>query len=67
MLIVASQPSYAQDLGVGVVEHGLYGSLLNALGGAIGCLGAFPCLPCPNPFREVNQGEDDSSFRRTAF
>lgn len=50
------QPSYAQDLGVGVVQHGVYGSLLNVLGSAIGCMGAFPCVPCPNPFREVNQG-----------
>jgi regulator of protease activity HflC (stomatin/prohibitin superfamily) len=50
------QPSCAQDLGVGVIQHGIYGSLLNALGSAIGCLGAFPCVPCPNPFREVNQG-----------
>jgi len=50
------QPSYAQDLGVGIVQHGVYGSLLNVLGSVIGCMGAFPCIPCPNPFREVNQG-----------
>ena len=43
-------------MGVGGVEHGIYGSLLNVLGSAIGCLGAFPCMPCPNPFREVHQG-----------
>ncbi len=50
------QPSYAQDMGVGGVEHGIYGSLLNILGAAIGCIGAIPCMPCPNPFREVHQG-----------
>jgi hypothetical protein len=50
------QPSYAQDLGVGVVTHGIYGSLLNGLGSIIGCIGAVPCCPCPNPYREVNQG-----------
>ncbi|KAG8798641.1 hypothetical protein FRC16_006827 [Serendipita sp. 398] len=50
------QPSYAQDLGVGVVTHGLYGSCLNALGSCIGAIGAIPCCPCPNPFHEVVQG-----------
>jgi len=40
------QPSYAQDMGLGDVKHGLYGSLLNALGVVIGCLGAIPCCPC---------------------
>ncbi|KAG8792924.1 hypothetical protein FRC17_008513, partial [Serendipita sp. 399] len=32
------QPSYAQDLGVGVVTHGLYGSCLNGLGSIIGAI-----------------------------
>ncbi|KAF8908378.1 hypothetical protein CPB85DRAFT_1376425 [Mucidula mucida] len=50
------QPSYAQDLGTGEVTHGIYGSLLQCLGSIVGCLGAVPCCPCPNPFREVNQG-----------
>ncbi|KAH7098765.1 hypothetical protein BKA62DRAFT_353858 [Auriculariales sp. MPI-PUGE-AT-0066] len=50
------QPSYAQDMGLGEVKHGVYGSMLNALGSVIGCLGAVPCLPCPNPFRSVDQG-----------
>ncbi|KAH9854975.1 hypothetical protein C2E23DRAFT_883515 [Lenzites betulinus] len=50
------QPSYAQDLGTSEVTHGVYGSLLNALGSCIGLLGAVPCCPCPNPFREVQQG-----------
>ncbi|KZS91242.1 hypothetical protein SISNIDRAFT_456841 [Sistotremastrum niveocremeum HHB9708] len=50
------QPSYAQDLGTGGVTHGLYGSLLNVLGDCVGCVGAIPCCPFPNPFRNVQQG-----------
>ncbi|KAF8645795.1 hypothetical protein AX16_007576 [Volvariella volvacea WC 439] len=50
------QPSYAQDLGTGEVTHGIYGTLLQGLGSLIGFFGAFPCCPCPNPFREVHQG-----------
>ncbi|CAA7258527.1 unnamed protein product [Cyclocybe aegerita] len=50
------QPSYAQDLGTGGVTHGVYGSLLQGLGSIVGFFGAIPCCPCPNPFREVNQG-----------
>ncbi|KAJ7636517.1 hypothetical protein FB45DRAFT_906756 [Roridomyces roridus] len=50
------QPSYAQDLGLGEVTHGLYGSLLNGLGSIVGVCGMIPCCPFPNPFREVQQG-----------
>ncbi|KAF9516787.1 hypothetical protein BS47DRAFT_1340421 [Hydnum rufescens UP504] len=50
------QSSYAQDLGSGGVEHGVYGNFINGLGSCIGCFGAMPCLPLPNPFREVQQG-----------
>lgn len=50
------QPSYAQDLGTGEVTHGIYGSLLQGLGECVGFLGAIPCCPCPNPFRNVHQG-----------
>ncbi|KLO08448.1 hypothetical protein SCHPADRAFT_908625 [Schizopora paradoxa] len=50
------QQSYAQDLGTGEVEHGVYGSLLNVLGDCVGCLGAIPCCPFPNPYRNVGQG-----------
>ncbi|KAF7300904.1 PHB domain-containing protein [Mycena kentingensis (nom. inval.)] len=50
------QPSYAQDLGLGEVTHGIYGSLLNGLGAIIGLCGMVPCCPAPNPFREVQQG-----------
>lgn len=50
------QPSYAQDLGTGEVTHGIYGSLIQGLGCMVGFVGAFPCCPCPNPFRNVQQG-----------
>nr|GAT52644.1 predicted protein [Mycena chlorophos] len=50
------QPSYAQDLGLGEVTHGIYGSLLNGLGACLGVFGMIPCCPVPNPFREVQQG-----------
>jgi len=50
------QPSYAQDLGTGEVTHGLYGSLLQCFGAFFGVCGMVPCLPVPNPFREVHQG-----------
>jgi erythrocyte band 7 integral membrane protein len=54
------QPSYArvikpdtQDDG----QHGWYGSMINALGGCIGTLGAIPCcVVCPNPYKPVSQG-----------
>jgi erythrocyte band 7 integral membrane protein len=54
--LTKSQPSYAQDLGTGEVTHGVYGSLLQSLGSCVGFLGAIPCCPCPNPFRNVHQG-----------
>ncbi|KAG9081425.1 hypothetical protein FRC07_014512 [Ceratobasidium sp. 392] len=50
------QTSYAQDLGLGGVEHGLYGTMINCLGAVVGVFGAVPCCPCPNPFKEVQQG-----------
>ncbi|QRV73296.1 SPFH domain / Band 7 family [Ceratobasidium sp. AG-Ba] len=50
------QTSYAQDLGLDGVEHGFYGTMINALGACIGLFGAVPCCPCPNPFQEVHQG-----------
>jgi len=50
------QPSYAQDLGSGEVTHGFYGSFLQAVGNCTGFCGAIPCCPCPNPFRNVQQG-----------
>jgi len=50
------QPSYSQDLGVGSIEHGFYGSMMNALGSCVGTLGMIPCCPLPNPFKNVQQG-----------
>lgn len=50
------QASYAQDLGTENVEHGLYGSIMHGLGGFCGVLGAIPCCPVPNPYRNVAQG-----------
>ncbi|KAF9226727.1 hypothetical protein BS17DRAFT_800712 [Gyrodon lividus] len=50
------QPSYAQDLGTDEVTHGVYGSFLQGLGSVVGFVGAIPCCPCPNPFRNVQQG-----------
>ncbi|KNZ78622.1 Putative band 7 family protein [Termitomyces sp. J132] len=50
------QPSYAQDHGIGEVTHGVYGSMLQALGTCTGFVGAIPCCPFPNPFRNVQQG-----------
>ncbi|KAH9077241.1 hypothetical protein EDB83DRAFT_2504468 [Lactarius deliciosus] len=50
------QPSYSQDLGLEGVTHGFYGSMMQSLGSCVGFLGAVPCFPCPNPFKEVRQG-----------
>lgn len=50
------QPSYAQDLGTGSIEHGFYGSMMNGLGACIGTIGMIPCCPFPNPFKNVDQG-----------
>lgn len=50
------QPSYAQDLGASEVTHGFYGSMMHTLGECIGFIGAVPCCPCPNPFKNVQQG-----------
>lgn len=50
------QPSYAQDMGIQENPHGFYGSMMHGLGGCIGTLGAVPCFPCPNPYRQVQQG-----------
>ena len=51
------QPSYAQDMGVGGVTHGFYGSMMQSLGSCIGFCGAIPCCPLPNPFKQVRQGQ----------
>ncbi|KAL8885934.1 MAG: hypothetical protein Q9205_007826 [Flavoplaca limonia] len=54
------QPAYAQTLQGDVDDaaaHGWYGALINTLGSVIGGFGAIPCcIVCPNPFKEVQQG-----------
>ncbi|KAN0097584.1 hypothetical protein V8E55_002030 [Tylopilus felleus] len=55
-LTTPPKPSYAQDLGTGEVTHGAYGSFLQGLGSVVGFIGAIPCCPCRNPFRNVQQG-----------
>ncbi|EHK99865.1 Band 7/SPFH [Glarea lozoyensis ATCC 20868] len=52
------QPSYAQVLqGDDTAAHGWYGSMINMLGSCIGNLGAIPCcIVCPNPYKNVAQG-----------
>ena len=43
-------------MGLQEVTHGVYGSMLQVLGSVVGCIGAIPCCPCPNPYRDVKQG-----------
>ena len=53
------QPSYAQVLKPEAEDsgHGWYGAMVNALGACIGNLGAIPCcIVCPNPYKEIQQG-----------
>ncbi|GJJ07032.1 hypothetical protein Clacol_001230 [Clathrus columnatus] len=51
------QPSYSQDLGAPHSSaHGWYGSMIQTVGGIVGLCGALPCCPCPNPYRNVQQG-----------
>lgn len=50
------QPSYAQDLGTGSIQHGFYGTMISGLGSCIGTIGMIPCCPLPNPFKNVDQG-----------
>lgn len=53
------QPSYAQLLPAQEDEntHGWYGSMVNTLGSVIGFMGAIPCcIICPNPYKNVSQG-----------
>jgi len=54
------QPSYARVIKADSNEdekHGWYGSMINGLGSIVGTLGAIPpCICCPNPYKEVGQG-----------
>ncbi|KAI0136887.1 erythrocyte band 7 integral membrane protein [Xylariales sp. AK1849] len=51
------QQSYASIVGIDANPKGWYGSMINALGACIGTAGAVPCcVCCPNPFKQVSQG-----------
>ncbi|KAF2877795.1 stomatin family protein-like protein [Massariosphaeria phaeospora] len=54
------QPSYARVIkpdDADEDDHGWYGSMMNSLGACIGTLGAIPCcIFCPNPYKQVSQG-----------
>lgn len=52
------QKSYATELGPRSDDagDGFYGNFIDWMGTIIGTLGAIPCCPCPNPYKEVNQG-----------
>jgi regulator of protease activity HflC (stomatin/prohibitin superfamily) len=54
------QPSYARVIKADSNEdekHGWYGAMMNGIGSCIGTLGAIPvCIICPNPYKEVGQG-----------
>ncbi|CAN8097761.1 unnamed protein product [Discula destructiva] len=51
------QRSYASIVGNDANPKGWYGSMINSLGSIVGTLGAIPCcICCPNPYKNVNQG-----------
>jgi len=51
------QQSYASIVGNDANPKGWYGSMINTLGSCIGTMGAIPCcVCCPNPFKQVHQG-----------
>nr|AAQ73640.1 stomatin-like protein [Epichloe festucae] len=51
------QQSYATLVGNDPNPKGWYGSMINALGACTGTLGAIPfCFCCPNPYKNVHQG-----------
>ncbi|KAI1860791.1 uncharacterized protein JN550_011253 [Neoarthrinium moseri] len=51
------QPSYASIVGNDADAKGWYGSMINALGSCMGTFGAVPCcIVCPNPYKQVHQG-----------
>ncbi|KAF4471041.1 stomatin [Fusarium albosuccineum] len=51
------QRSYATVVDANANPQGWYGSFMNTLGTVIGTMGAIPCcIICPNPFKEVGQG-----------
>ncbi|KAI1813066.1 stomatin family protein [Poronia punctata] len=51
------QQSYAQVVDANANPDNWYGSMINAFGACIGTLGAIPCcIVCPNPYKQVHQG-----------
>ena len=51
------QQSYASIVGSDANPKGWYGSMINAIGSCVGTLGAIPCcIICPNPYKQVSQG-----------
>ncbi|KAI1120842.1 hypothetical protein F5Y10DRAFT_282968 [Nemania abortiva] len=51
------QQSYAQIVDENANPNGWYGSMINAFGACMGTLGAVPCcICCPNPYKQVHQG-----------
>lgn len=51
------QQSYASIVGTDADAKGWYGSMINAFGAVAGTLGAVPCcICCPNPYKQVHQG-----------
>ncbi|KAI0407831.1 stomatin family protein [Xylaria palmicola] len=51
------QESYAQIVDDNANPNNWYGSMINAFGACIGTLGAVPCcVCCPNPYKQVHQG-----------
>lgn len=51
------QQSYAQIVDPNANPDNWYGSMINAFGTCMGTLGAVPCcICCPNPYKQVHQG-----------
>jgi len=51
------QRSYATVVDANASPKGWYGSMVNAIGAVIGTMGAIPCcIVCPNPYKNVQQG-----------
>ncbi|KAJ9149969.1 Stomatin family protein [Pleurostoma richardsiae] len=51
------QRSYATVVDTDANPKGWYGSMINGFGALIGTMGAFPCcICCPNPYKNVGQG-----------
>ncbi|KAI1311858.1 stomatin family protein [Xylaria venustula] len=51
------QQSYASIVDSNANPDNWYGSMINAFGACIGSLGAVPCcICCPNPYKQVHQG-----------